>query len=214
MIALRPAAHRRPGKPSGSSVSCRGTAQASGCRAPELDRVLFGANQVEARAKAALLAIKIIVIRQRHRLAQGSGPAARSMAKKRSGWAMPANADSGGPPAAQQGPGWPSARTASAPVAGWRASPANAGWSPACSTAGPPRAARASRSGPAGSSQPLPVPRSSNTQISMSRCQRQVLQPVVAQDDLRCRGRALSRCRAASTRERPTNTGACTGGTA
>ena len=41
-----------------------------------------------------------------------------------------------------------------------------------------------SRSGPAGSSQPLPMPRSSNTQISMSRCRRVVLQAVVADDDL------------------------------
>ena len=52
-----------------------------------------------------------------------------------------------------------------------------------CAAPGRPGAARVRAAGPAGSNQPLPMPRSSKTQISMSRAG-VVLQSVVAHDDL------------------------------
>ena len=69
------------------------------------------------------------------------------------------------------------------------------------------RAGSGSRSGPAGSSQPLPTPRSSNTQHLDVARQRVVLQAVVGDDHVDVADGAAQQRAAAATRSRPTHTG-------
>ena len=153
-------------------------------------------------------------------------PWSRSMVKKASGWAIAATATTGLPRRLLNSTWLASARLATVAKARRAVKPEpNAGCWPVCSTSDsigghsspPARLAvvglamgclgQGSRSGPAGSRKPLPKPRSSNTQISRSRCNAWCCRPS-SHTITWVSGYWASKALAASTRKRATKTAA------